>query len=584
MSTSNNAPKAPRKKAAISGDQPKSRIPTAPTRRSPRSVSTPAMPVSDASALTVAGVDAVESQPLAGETPAGGGYDAGTVSTLPPLQTVSNSSVTDATESVSVDGAESPAATLARASSLRTMYVGTLLRATNSRAAAPAPPGRMVEVPDEEDFHHRGSVIASSSRAVLEPVNGEEVVAPAPDDIPTSRAVLEAVEGLKALQLADNKTQTVRQSMGDRLDESEAHLIGRIVHPGEGADGAIVNRGEGADGAIVNRGEGADSVPDETRVELGKLLTRPNYGARAYSAQARNHLVAETTSGLRSEFYKIHVRNPAVHEDVVVNIAAANDEASSAPFETSTKVDSGAAGARLYELPPHMSILVSSTSNNPQVPPSLSSVGPGSVSVLPGVGKLPTGWGAGSANNLAPASIVNGLPPIVEGDTTDRSPTQAARDASIALRAAGAANGVQVHNNDAGVVNANVASRAIPQTTSHWTSYNFRNVPKTAPTGTAIVPNSGAPAGANVTNAPGGPNGPGASAAPLHVNGGVSSSSPMRKMGFPLSTASSLQLQTSGPALSTRKDTLTSSRSPRRSDATAPPLWENGLRRRSSGT
>ncbi|KAJ7774025.1 hypothetical protein B0H16DRAFT_1450832 [Mycena metata] len=565
MSTSTNAPKAPRKKAAVSGDPTKSRIPTMPTRRSARSVSTPTLLVSDSTAPATSTVHAVESQPAAGEIPAevnGGGSDNGTTSSVPPLQTVSDSSVTDATGSVSVDGAESLAATLARANSLRTMYVGTLLRATNSRAAAPASPGRMVEVPDEEDFDHRGPVIASTSRAILEPVDVKEVGTPILDDVPTSRAVLEAVEGLKVLQQAATDMQTVRQSMGDRLDESVAYLTGELDGHGEGADGA----------------------PDETRVELGKLLARPNYGARAYSAQARNHLVAETTSGLRSEFYKIHVRNPAVHEDVVVNIAAANDEASSAPFETSTKVDSGAAGARLYELPPHMSILVSSTSNNPQVPPSLSSVGPGSVSVLPGVGKLPTGWGAGSANNLAPASIVNGLPPIVEGDTTDRSPTQAARDASIALRAAGAANGVQVHDNDAGVVNANVASRAIPQTTSHWTSYNFRNVPKTAPTGTAIVPNSGAPAGANVTNAPGGPNGPGASAAPLHVNGGVSSSSPMRKMGFPLSTASSLQLRTSGPALSTRKDTLTSSRSPRRSDATAPPLWENGLRRRSSGT
>ncbi|KAJ7027590.1 hypothetical protein C8F04DRAFT_1266830 [Mycena alexandri] len=248
MSTPADATKAIRKKAAISADPPKPRNPTMPTRRSTRSVSTPNVlspnPLVSSVTRDLAEL-AVETQPTAGATPAAGegGSDAGTASSLPPLQTVSNSSVTDATESVSVDGAEdSAAAAAARANSLRSMYVGTLLRATNSR---------MVEIPDEEDFDHRGSVIDSSSRAVLELIETIPATSQDGSDIPTSRAIAEAVNGLKALQHAPAESNTVSQSMNGRAEDIATNPTSQVVNHGEDAGGNPVDFNESVTAALV---------------------------------------------------------------------------------------------------------------------------------------------------------------------------------------------------------------------------------------------------------------------------------------------------------------------------------------------
>ncbi|KAJ7027589.1 hypothetical protein C8F04DRAFT_1266829 [Mycena alexandri] len=223
---------------------------------------------------------------------------------------------------------------------------------------------------------------------------------------------------------------------------------------------------------------------DNTRVELGKLLARPNYGNHAYSAQARDHLVAETTDGLRTEFYKTPLRNSVVPEEVVVNVVAATEEALSVLFEA-PNASSGTEGARLYDPPPHLVLHVPTPSGKSKVPPSLSSVGPGSVSVLPGVGKLPTGWGAGNAGRFPPANIINDLGHTTGNLASGNAPAQAARDAVLSLRAANAINSVQ---NTAGLVNVSVAARAIPQAASHWTSYNFRNIPDSVQAGVATAP------------------------------------------------------------------------------------------------
>ncbi|KAJ7713727.1 hypothetical protein B0H16DRAFT_1478411 [Mycena metata] len=240
-------------------------------------------------------------------------------------------------------------------------------------------------------------------------------------------------------------------------------------------------------------------------LNLGKLLARPDYGARAYDANARASYVANTTDGLRSEFYKARIVQESFHTAPIVFHAILNEEGNKVvPSESVPYMqgDSRALDPR-QEAPPH---LPQSTAPLPtlaipfasSIPPSLASVGPASISVLPGVGKLPTNWGASAtAAPFAPNANVPGLDE--EAARLAESQALLARSASVALQGMAAANAATGFTDPSRIVAANVAKGAIPPTSSHWTSYNFRNVPGSAgPSGPTAV--GSAPVGNPMTH------------------------------------------------------------------------------------
>ncbi|KAJ7716537.1 hypothetical protein B0H16DRAFT_1741194 [Mycena metata] len=218
-------------------------------------------------------------------------------------------------------------------------------------------------------------------------------------------------------------------------------------------------------------------------VELGKLLARPNHGARAYNADARASLVANTTDGLRTEFYKVREEALAM-PTFVIQALPVIVEPTPAPFESVPYMKETPERSTLVETPY-------------SIPPSLASVGPASISVLLGVGKLPTNWGGTPLT--APPTIgvnVNGLDSGVARLVGTQ--VQDARSASIALQGLAAANAATGLSDPTSIVAANAASSAIPPTSSHWTSYNFRNVPTlSGPSGPTAV--GSAPVGNPVT-------------------------------------------------------------------------------------
>ncbi|KAJ7325593.1 hypothetical protein DFH08DRAFT_817267 [Mycena albidolilacea] len=136
------------------------------------------------------------------------------------------------------------------------------------------------------------------------------------------------------------------------------------------------------------------------------------------------------THGLRTEFYKVKVLNcaPLNVPVQVVSEPAAQHPAKLNPLPLA---DSGANVHFLHKVPPHINC-------SRGVPASLSSVGRGSVSVLPNAGRLPTQWGVSNAATAAAAA--SGLPSVTEESLDLSTPDavgQSARDASQVLHAAG---------------------------------------------------------------------------------------------------------------------------------------------------
>ncbi|KAJ7667257.1 hypothetical protein B0H17DRAFT_1336134 [Mycena rosella] len=113
---------------------------------------------------------------------------------------------------------------------------------------------------------------------------------------------------------------------------------------------------------------------DEPEVELAKLLARPDYGARAYDSLAREQFVEKLTDGSRRDFYK----------DRSLERAAAHALPLSPEPEVSAPVaDKIAANGFILDS------RAARSTRFLDMPQSLSSVGRGPVSVLPGVGLMP---------------------------------------------------------------------------------------------------------------------------------------------------------------------------------------------------
>ncbi|KAF8175924.1 hypothetical protein K438DRAFT_1770833 [Mycena galopus ATCC 62051] len=116
------------------------------------------------------------------------------------------------------------------------------------------------------------------------------------------------------------------------------------------------------------------------------------------------------------------------------------------------------------------------------VPPSLSTAGQGAVNALPGVGRLPVGWGDGSAAAQTGALSAQSVP-FPEGATL--------REVNAILAPEAPTNSAELMNERLGnsapnvppitpAAVPNLSTNAIPLMASHWTSYNFRNLPANA--------------------------------------------------------------------------------------------------------
>ncbi|KAJ7756265.1 hypothetical protein B0H16DRAFT_1458261 [Mycena metata] len=167
----------------------------------------------------------------------------------------------------------------------------------------------------------------------------------------------------------------------------------------------------------VNTGQGLDTLSsvDSTRssvrsdygreypeYELAKLLSRPDYGALAQDQAIKDAFIDEhrvEAKDIRSTYYKIDKtrsagRRPSAKEiPLDAGFSAAHDpnDLETAQVPPSNEVE----GAEF------------AASNKPTlrwaaVPPSLSAAYTGSVSVLPGIGKMPTTWAIpGSKTDVA---------------------------------------------------------------------------------------------------------------------------------------------------------------------------------------
>ncbi|KAJ7126577.1 hypothetical protein C8R43DRAFT_1134900 [Mycena crocata] len=185
------------------------------------------------------------------------------------------------------------------------------------------------------------------------------------------------------------------------------------------------------------------------KIELAKLLARPDYGAHAFNQDARNQLVADNTEGVCTQFYKIDrglataatkalpLSPDSVDERRVVT------EAISAPVLLKV-------GVLDANFPPPVMNDKRATLRYPEVPAPLSTIGP-----------------------VAPQ------PAFAEGISI--SELRDARAASAALSATPVANTrapLAVKPSVSMAAPAQIINRAMPTTTSHWTLYNFPNLPQ----------------------------------------------------------------------------------------------------------
>ncbi|KAJ7334634.1 hypothetical protein DFH08DRAFT_965381 [Mycena albidolilacea] len=202
-----------------------------------------------------------------------------------------------------------------------------------------------------------------------------------------------------------------------RLDQSSKHIKRcfnsiKLVYGQEGLDSISTIDSTLSSVRSASGKEGG-------QVELGKLLVRPDYARRAYSVHVRDTLVNDTTDGLRTEFYKVKVLTNAPLLNVPVQVLPDSTAQYSSVSNPLPHADSGANSHFRREVPPHID-------HSRGVPASLSSVGRGSVSVLPGAGPIPMQWGTSKAATAAAAA--SGLPPVAEENLNQYIPDAAFGD------------------------------------------------------------------------------------------------------------------------------------------------------------
>ncbi|KAF8170876.1 hypothetical protein K438DRAFT_1982436 [Mycena galopus ATCC 62051] len=204
-------------------------------------------------------------------------------------------------------------------------------------------------------------------------------------------------------------------------------------------------------------------------IELGKLFARPNYRLLVEDPDVRTRLIAKSAYGTCTQFY----RDRATGEAIAI-------PAQSILFEFNA-VNSGKAVVPEGMHPAiHFAHIPSLL-----VPPLLSTAGQGAVNSLLGVRSLPVRWSNSTSAVNSGALSVRAIP-FSEGaslwevrNALAESNPPAPVNSTIKQSYISAVLPAPSHPTAVNIVPSLLAN-TIPLLASHWTSYNFRNLPANA--------------------------------------------------------------------------------------------------------